>query len=143
MESSNVVCERVLSHPVEKVWKALTDSDQLKKWYFDLDDFKLEKGFRFTFPGRGHKGAEYIHVCTITEIIPRKKLQYSWEYEGYPGYSIVTFELFEEGAKTTLRLTHQGLDTFPRDNMDFAPESFNAGWDEIIGRILPEFLETN
>src|SRR5690606_9314152 len=104
------------------------------------DDFKPEVGFQFTFPGEGHKGAQYIHLCTVTEVIPLKKLQYSWQYEGYPGYSLVTFELSEMGNKTRLTLTHQGLETFPQDNPDFAWKSFKGGWTEIIGNMLPLFL---
>jgi len=135
-----VVMEKELDAPVEKVWKAIADKAQLKQWYFDLDDFKPEVGFHFTFPGQGHKGAQYIHLCTVTEVIPRKKLQYSWQYEGHPGYSLVTFELTELGTQTKLRLTHHGLETFPQDSADFAWKSFNGGWNEIIGNMLPDFL---
>jgi len=139
-DDANVVVERVLNHPVEKVWKAITNKTQLKQWYFDLDDFKPEVGFRFSFPGQGHKGAQYTHLCTITEVVPLQKLQYSWQYEGHPGYSVVTFELTEIGNKTKLKLTHQGLETFPQDNADFAWKSFRGGWNEIIGKMLPDFL---
>ncbi|SEL79682.1 SRPBCC domain-containing protein [Parapedobacter koreensis] len=135
-----VVVEKELDIPVEKVWKAIANKDQLKQWYFDLDDFKPEVGFRFTFRGQGHKGEQYIHLCTITEVIPQRKLQYSWQYEGYPGYSLVSFELSEIGSKTRLRLTHHGLETFPQDGLDFAGKSFNGGWNEIIGKMLPGFL---
>ena len=135
-----VVMEKELEAPVEKVWKAIADKAHLKRWYFDLNDFKPEVGFRFSFAGQGHKGAQYIHLCTVTEVIPLKKLQYSWQYEGHPGYSLVTFELTEMGIQTKLRLTHHGLETFPQDNADFAWKSFNGGWTEIIGNMLPEFL---
>lgn len=135
-----VVVEKVLDKPVEQVWRAIADKAQLKQWYFDLDDFKPEVGFHFTFPGQGHKGAQYIHRCTVTEVIPQKKLQYSWQYEGHPGYSLVTFELAEMGNKTKLKLTHHGLETFPQENADFAWKSFTGGWNEIIGKMLPDFL---
>ena len=76
------------------------------------------------------------------EVVPLEKLQYSWEYEGYPGYSLVTFHLIGTGSQTKVRLTHHGLETFPQGNDDFAWKSFNGGWNEIIGRMLPEFLST-
>ncbi len=141
MKNPLVVVERVFDHPIGKVWDAITDKSQLKQWYFDLNDFKPEVGFQFSFPGQGHKGEQYTHLCTITEVIPQKKLQYSWQYEGHPGYSLVTFELSELENKTHLKLTHQGLETFPQDSADFAWKSFNAGWSEIIGKMLPDFLE--
>jgi uncharacterized protein YndB with AHSA1/START domain len=126
---------------VEKVWKALTDKDQMKQWYFDLNEFKPEVGFEFSFAGKGHKGQEYLHLCTVTQVVPEKKLSYSWKYKGYPGNSEVTFELFAEGHNTRIRLTHAGLNTFPQDNADFARGSFNHGWTELIGTYLPKFVE--
>lgn len=135
-----VVAEKVYDAPLERVWRALTDVDQMKQWYFDLDEFRLEVGFRFSFAGQGHKGAQYIHICTITDFIPKQKLQYSWTYKDHPGYSLVTFQLSQSGNKTRLVLTHHGLETFPQDNPDFAPGSFNQGWTHIVGVGLAEFL---
>ncbi len=57
--------------------------------------------------------------------------------------SYVTFELFEEGDKTKLKLSHEGLETFPKNKLDFARESFAQGWKKIIGKNLPEFFEKN
>ncbi len=136
-----VVVEKTLDASVEAVWQAIADKAQLKQWYFDLDDIKPEVGFRFTFPGQGHKGAQYLHLCTVTAVIPQKNLQYSWQYEGYPGYSLVTFRLTGVGDKTRLELTHHGLETFPQDSADFAWKSFSGGWNEIVGKMLPEFLK--
>jgi uncharacterized protein YndB with AHSA1/START domain len=135
-----IVMEKILNHSKEKVWRALTDKDQMKQWYFDLSDFKPQVGFEFQFPGQGHKGEKYIHRCVVTEVVLFKRLQYSWAYEGHPGYSIVTFELFDEGTKTKIRLTHEGIETFPK-NPDFAKESFNGGWTELITVLLPQYLD--
>jgi uncharacterized protein YndB with AHSA1/START domain len=133
--------ERVYNAPVMVVWKAITEKDQMKQWYFDLNEFKPEVGFEFRFRGQGHKGEQYMHLCKITEVVPNKKLRYSWHYEGYEGMSFVTFELFPDGNKTRLRLTHEGLETFPQNNPDFAKSSFAAGWTELIGKLLKEFVE--
>lgn len=141
MNNNPVIIEKLINAPVKKVWQAITDKDQMKQWYFDLSDFKPEVGFEFRFPGQGHKGEQYMHVCKITEVVPLKKLQYSWQYVGLEGYSVVTFELFEEADKTRVKLTHTGLETFPKDNTDFARDSFNAGWTELITVLLPKFVE--
>lgn len=133
------VIERTYNVPVEKVWKAITDKDQMKEWYFDLSAFKPEIGFEFQFTG-GSKEKTYLHLCRITEVVPNKKLTYSWRYDGYEGMSYVTFELFDEGDKTKLRLTHAGIETFPKEK-DFARESFAAGWDYITGTSLRNYLE--
>lgn len=141
MKNEPFVIERTYSAPVEKVWQAITDKEQMKEWYFTLDDFKPEVGFEFTFPGQGTKGEKYIHLCKIIEVDPGKKLTYSWRYENLPGNSFVTFELFGEGDKTRLRLTHAGLETFVTDNPDFAKESFAKGWTELIGNLLKAYVE--
>lgn len=140
MKAEPVIIERIFNASIEKVWRAITDKGQMKKWYFDLSDFKTELGFEFQFTATG-PGMSYVHLCKITEVIPGKKLQYSWRYEGYEGNSFVTFELFEEGTQTRLKLTHGGLETFPASNPDFAKENFFAGWTEIIGANLKKFVE--
>ncbi len=111
-----------------------------RTWYFDIAEFKPEVGFEFQFEG-GKDDKCYLHLCKITEVIPRKKLQYSWQYDGYEGNSFVTFELFAEGNKTRLKLTHEGLETFPISNPDFAKENFVEGWTYLIGTSLKEFAE--
>ncbi|WP_343693538.1 SRPBCC domain-containing protein [Chitinophaga sp.] len=139
MSNQVVVIEETFNAPVEKVWQALTDKDKMKQWYFKLDDFKAEKGFKFSFPGQGRKGEQYIHLCEVTIVKPMKQLQYSWQYKDYEGYSTVTFELFAEGDKTRLKLTHEGLDSFPA-HPDFAVDSFRGGWTHLMTISLKEYL---
>lgn len=133
--------ERVYDAPLSKVWKAITDKNDMKQWYFDLSEFKAEPGFRFSFSGKGSKGELYVHHCEVKEVIPEKKLSYSWTYENVSGYSLVTFELFKEGNKTRLKLTHEGIESFGSTSPDFAKESFAAGWTELIGKLLKDFVE--
>ncbi len=140
MEHQPIIVERVYNAPISEVWKAITDKDEMKKWYFDLKEFKPEIGFKFQFTG-GTKDNQYLHLCEITEVIPEKKLTYSWRYDGYEGISFVTFELFEEDDKTRLKLTHRGLESFPKSNPDLARHNFEKGWDQILNTSLVEYLE--
>ena len=142
MKDEPIIIERTYSSPIEKVWKAITDKNEMKQWYFDLNDFKPEVGFEFEFDG-GNEDRVYTHLCKVTEVVVGKKITYSWRYKGYKGNSFVTFELFEEGQNTQIKLTHQGLETFPADIPDFAKENFVEGWKDIIGRSLKEFVEKN
>ena len=142
-----VVIERTYNAPVEKVWTALTDVeqvrewyfDQVREWYFDLNEFIPEVGFEFGFVVE-HEGNRYDHRCKVTEVIPQRKIAYTWRYEGHEGDSLVTIELFPDGDKTRLRLTHEGLETFPKTPA-FARENFEKGWTAIIGSELKEFVE--
>ena len=142
MSSKPVIVEEVFPVSVDKIWEALTDKEKMKSWYFDLDKFEPEVGFTFSFAGKGHKGEAYTHICKITEVVPNQKLQYSWQYENYQGYSLLTFELWEEGIRTRLRLTHEGLETFPQNSPDFARDSFMSGWEYIITQSLRGYLAT-
>ena len=53
MKAEPVINEVLLNAPVAKVWKAITDKDDMKQWYFDLAEFKPEVGFEFQFKGIG------------------------------------------------------------------------------------------
>ena len=134
-----IVLERTLNAPIARVWQALTDVDQMRAWYFDLKEFKAEPGFEFEFIVE-HEGKRYCHQCQVTEVIPQKRLAYTWRYEGHAGNSLVSFDLFAEGNKTRLRLTHLGLESFPV-LPDFDRKNFTAGWTQLIGTSLNEFVE--
>jgi uncharacterized protein YndB with AHSA1/START domain len=134
-----VVVDRTFKAPVARVWQALTDVDQMRQWYFELKVFKPEVGFEFEFEVE-HEGNRYHHLCKVTEVIPQKKIAYTWRYKGEPGDSLVTIELFPESNMTRLRLTHEGLETFP-DTPAYARKNFEAGWTTIIGTELKQFVE--
>lgn len=140
METTPLIKEVTIDAPSSKVWSAITNKDEMKKWYFEIAEFRPEPGFEFSFIG-GDDTKSYLHLCKVTEVIPGKKLTYSWKYDGYEGMSYVTFELFGEGDKTRLVLTHEGLHTFPESNPDLARHNFAEGWNHIIGISLKEYLE--
>ena len=140
MENAPFVIERTYDAPADIVWQAITNKDEMKKWYFDLSDFKPEVGFEFQFIADEKK--QWLHLCKVTEVIPGKKLTYSWRYGGYPGNSFVTWELFPQGDKTKLKLTHVGLESFqPETYPQFKKENFETGWTHIVGTSLKEYLE--
>jgi uncharacterized protein YndB with AHSA1/START domain len=135
-----VIVERTLNAPIARVWRALTDVDQMREWYFDLKEFKPQVGFEFEFVVE-HQGNSYHHLCSITEVVPQKRIAYTWRYKGEPGDSLVTFELFGEGEKTRVKVTHTGIETFPKTPA-FAPKNFEQGWTAIIGTELKQFVES-
>lgn len=140
VRTAPIVKEVLLDATAARVWRAITSKEQMKEWYFTVDDFKPEVGFEFSFSGQGAKGEKYIHQCRVTQVVPGKKLQYTWTYKGYPGESFVTFELTPEGDKTKLKLTHEGLHTFAGNGPDFQPASFNMGWTHLIEKSIGEYL---
>lgn len=140
MSHQPFVIERTYNAPVARVWEAITSKEAMKQWYFDIAEFKPEVGFEFSFTGQDSECESYVHLCKIIEVEPLKKLKHTWTYQGYEGTTWVTFELFAEGEKTKLRLTHEGLENLPKIPA-FAKENFQMGWTEIIGTLLPDFVE--
>ncbi len=139
-KAAPLIVERTYEAPVEKVWAAITEKEQIKAWSFDIKEFKAEVGFEFQFYG-GTPEKQYLHLCKVLEVVMFKKLKYSWRYDGYEGNTEVTFDLFPEGKKTRVKLTHEGLESFPKNIPDFARKNFVEGWQSIIGSTLKEFVE--
>jgi uncharacterized protein YndB with AHSA1/START domain len=61
--SDPIIVERTYNAPIAKVWSAITDRDEMKKWYFDLAEFKPEPGFEFQFYGEGKTRRENSYTC--------------------------------------------------------------------------------
>jgi len=140
MDNQPIIIEKLINAPVDKVWKAITEKEEMKHWYFDLKEFKPVPGFEFSFSG-GTETRTYLHHCRIVEVIPGKKISYTWRYEGEPGDTLVSFELEPEGNQTKVKLTHSGFETFTTGNPDLDRKNFVAGWNEIIGVSLKNYFE--
>jgi len=134
------VIERVFDGSARRLWQALTNKAEIKQWSFDIPDFEPEEGFDFTFYGQ-KDGKRFVHLCRVTEVIPERKLAYSWRYENMQGISYVTWELFPEGNRTRLRLTHEGLEKFAYAGEPWARTNFEAGWGAIFDQGLRLWLQ--
>lgn len=132
--------KQVYDAPIAKVWQALTDENKMREWYFpQLREFKPVAGTAFIF---ADDGSSYQKEWRVTKVEEGRVLAHSWVYKGYPGSSEVTFELFEEGDKTRLALTHTGLASFPHDP-HFARSRFEDGWKQLLGSNLKYHLAKN
>ncbi|HEV3244113.1 MAG TPA: SRPBCC family protein [Chthoniobacterales bacterium] len=139
-KSEALIIERTFNATAAKVWNAITDVDEMRQWYFELNEFKPEVGFEFEFAVE-HGGNSYHHLCKVTEVLRQKKIAYTWRYQGQPGNSLVTFELFGEGNKTRVKLSHTGIETFPRTPA-YSRKNFETGWTTLIGDELKKFVES-
>ena len=107
-----IIIEQTFSVSIETVWSAITEIEQMRQWYFkNIPSFKPEVGFRIQFNVQNEE-RNFLHMWEVAEVIPEKKIAYRWKYDNYPGDSLVMFELFEQNNLTTLRLTHQVLESF-------------------------------
>ena len=136
----NVKISVKVNAPIEKVWDAITNREQMKEWYFNIPDFELKEHAAFNFFEREDK--KLHHHCEIVEIIPQKKLKHSWTYPDYThDKTLVKWELQPESNGTLVTLTHKGLENFDHLGADFKKENFQNGWDEILNKALKNFVE--
>lgn len=139
--STPITVQYKINAPAEKIWKALTDKNEMKSWYFDIQDFALETGKEFNFyePGGENK---YHHQGEILEIIPNQKLKHTWSYPDFSALkTVVTWELLHEGGQILVKLTHENIENFKDLGDGFSRDNFTQGWNTILGQSLKEYLE--
>ena len=136
-----IIVEQSFNATIESVWKAITEVDQMRQWFFEkIPSFEPEVGFETQFNVQS-QDRNFLHMWKVTEVTPLRLIRVSWKYEAYPGDSYVVFELFEENNLTKLRLTAQVVEDFPEDIPEFRRESCIEGWIYFIKKRLKEFLE--
>lgn len=142
MQKEPFTIETFYNTSVENVWKAITNSKEMKQWYFDVPGFRAELGYEFHFTSEPDEERQYCHHCMVTEVKPLHKLAFTWQYNHYDFVTLVVFELFREANGTTrLMLTHEGLAAYPESDPDFSMDSFKEGWTWIINTALKAYVE--
>ena len=53
----SIVVERVMPHPLEKIWRALTQAPLIEEWLM-RNDFQPVVGHKIQFPGGSHAAME-------------------------------------------------------------------------------------
>ncbi len=141
MKNNPIIAEHTFDAPIEVVWNAITDVEQMRQWYFDdIPDFKPEVGFETRFNVKSGE-RNFLHIWKVTEVIPERKIAYSWNFEEYHGEALSTFELVEKDGRTVLTLKSYVIEKFPDNIPEFKRESGQAGWDYLIKESLIKFLK--
>ena len=141
MGAPPIVLEQVYQAPVDLVWQAITAPSKMRQWFFEqIESFRAEVGFCTQFEV-AFEGKHFIHQWKVTEVLPTQRIAYHWRYAGYSGDSCSIWELTSEANRTRLRLTVEGLETFPQDIPEFTRESCIQGWNYFLGDRLRNFLE--
>lgn len=92
----------------ETVFKALTQADQLMRWFPTRVESDPRPGGKFKFTWEfananqnGSQQGEYV------EVLPNRKLSHTWTAESTPPIpTLVTFHLAEAGEETIVELDH-------------------------------------
>lgn len=141
VKAEPVVVEQTFDAPIAAVWRAITDREQMRRWFFEpMTDFRPEVGFETQFTVH-YEDQDFVHQWKVTAVVPERRISYSWRYGGFSGSSSVTWELSRAPGGTKLTLTHEGHESFPRDNPAFSRESCQTGWEYFLCESLRAFLE--
>lgn len=120
-----------------EVWRYLTESELIALWLMP-NNFKAVLGQEFEFRTNPIPSLELsgIFYCKVLEIVPHKKLTYSWK--GGPNDGITTLDtivewtLEERGNGTVLNLKHSG---FNEANYSILM-GMTDGWQKNIQKML-------
>jgi uncharacterized protein YndB with AHSA1/START domain len=129
-ETLSVVVEREFPHPVEKLWRALTQPHLIEEWLMK-NDFKPTVGHRFNL--RGAWGG--VLDCEVLEVEPHRTLSYTWNFaHDDPAFalkSVVVFTLTATRGGTSLRMEQSGF----RPTQRQAYGGAMAGWRENLEKL--------
>ena len=129
-ETRSVVVEREFPHPVEKLWRALTQPHLIEEWLMK-NDFHPAVGHRFNL--RGEWGG--VLDCEVLTIEPHKTLSYTWNFAhddaAFNLKSVVTFTLTPTPAGTRLRMVQSGF----RPDQKQAHGGANHGWQQFFAKL--------
>src|SRR3954469_926157 len=134
--------ERLLDAPVETVWRYLTEAELRSRWFmggtdatpggeFDLlvdHDRLSDEVVPYPESYASFKGSVWTEK--VTQFEPPRLLETTFQ-GGKNG--VVTYELFPEGEKTRLILTHGGITS------DTGAQDFGTGWNSHL-TVLAERL---
>ena len=122
--------ERRLNHPIERVWAALTDPDELIGW-LGAAEVDLPAG-RYTLHWQNEGGPTM--AAKITELDPPRIL----EYEGDP-HGRLRWELHPDGDTTLLTFTATG--TYPADQVALALAGWHFHLDALSGFLAGTLID--
>jgi uncharacterized protein YndB with AHSA1/START domain len=146
-----IVAEIHISAPPERVFKAISDADELPHWFggsaeCPLKSWKMEPraGGRYSYTTQ--KGSIMVNGVSefkcygdIVEFDPPRVLAYTWfgNWHDDPKRStLVRWELTPKQGGTHVRVTHSGLASLPVARKDYA-----GGWPGVVEH-LKKFVET-
>jgi uncharacterized protein YndB with AHSA1/START domain len=121
--------------PRDDVWAAITEPEQIRKWFGTEAEVDLRPG------GEGAFRWDDIEVrVTVEEVTPPSRFSYRWEPSQTPTggpTTLVQFDLEEIPGGTRLTLVESGFATLPRESR----QENEFGWDEEFGHLRAFLLE--
>jgi len=132
-ETKSIVVERLMPHPAEKIWRALTLSDLVVEWLM-RNDFQPILGHRFQFHATPLPGWSGVTNCQVVEIEPPRRLAYTWGdgTESDSGLkTLVTWTLTPAEGGVLVRMEQSGFR--PQDEAGY--QGMGGGWPRILRKL--------
>jgi uncharacterized protein YndB with AHSA1/START domain len=133
-ETRSIVVERDMTHPPEKIWRALTESALIEDWFMK-NDFQPVVGHKFNFRAQPVMGWNGVTDCEVLELVPHQRLVYTWNASGEQARdglkTIVTWTLTPHNGGTHVRMEQSGFR--PQDEGGY--RGMGGGWPRILGRL--------
>ena len=130
----SIVVERLIAHPPQKIWRALTDSALVAEWLMK-NDFAPVVGHRFNFRAQPSAYWNGVTDCEVLELEPPTRLVYSWNASGEQALgglrTIVTWTLTPTAGGVLVRMEQSGFR--PQDENGYV--AMGGGWPRILGRL--------
>lgn len=123
-----VVIERVFPHPLEKLWRALTESPLLAQWLMN-NDFEPVVGRSFQFRAEPMPQWDGVIDCDVLIVDSPRQLSYSWSSMGLA--SVVLFTLTPAEGGTHVRMEQSGF----RAEQQAAYQGATYGWQKFFGNL--------
>ena len=145
-KKQSVELERIFNAPVERVYELWTKPELLNKWFntkehtesYTYSNLEVEGCYALDYHDvSGKETGVAGTLCRIIgeykEIIPNKKLVFSWIDEGFQYESLVTINFSVMGEKTKVHLIHS--DVYDKDWI----KQFKSGWTHCLGAQIDLF----
>ena len=137
---------RTFDAPRERVYRAWTDPEQMKRWFVPADGFAtnavgldVRVGGNYRIEIKTPEGKLHVAVGTYREIKPPEKLVFTWKTEGDScagseasdnwTETLVTIEFHVRGKATEVVLTHEN---FPNAE---SRDRHNHGWNGCLSHL--------
>jgi uncharacterized protein YndB with AHSA1/START domain len=115
--------ERVFDAPLERVWRAFTEADQLAQWWgrgnrLTIERFEVERGGHWRFVEHAPDG-DFGFEGRYRDVTPQERISMTFEWDGMPGHPLIDTTEFEDlgDGRTKVVTTSQFFTADERDGM--------------------------
>jgi uncharacterized protein YndB with AHSA1/START domain len=130
-DTRSIVMERVMPHPAEKIWRALTLGPLIEEWLMK-NDFQPVVGHKFNFRADPMPQWNGGTDCEVLVVEPCKRLAYSWNASGEEAVNglktVVTWTLTPVKGGVLVRMEQSGFR--PEDEGFYQGAGF--GWKRMV-----------